>query len=462
MKTKLGGIHGLAAKTALAIMATLLLSMLMGALVVPNIVERELTANYEAAKDVTVQNIPGLLAPWLQSDNPELIENTLTTNLRHKYIASLAVYDRRGTLIRAVEESGAAGAGLSYEKYGISSNGEVLGNVEIGFYTGYIREQAQGTTLTLLLGMAGVFAIAALILVGLVRRFVTTPLQVLTKSVEQVGAGRLTARAKVRGKDEIGRLGNGFNQMAEALQRHEQDLRNEMAETKRAKERISQLSSMLGALRNVNQLITREKDSQSLIQKSCDLLVQGESYGKSFIVLFDERRNVIATASAGWGEDGPSFMKQLEAGDYPAYLRELLAQDRPFIVLDRPAEQHQGRAPALESSGEGAFRGKLEYEGKLYGVVGIDVTNEMVAEGETQHLLLELTGDIAFALANIEQEEERKAAVDALCDSEARNRDLYQNAPVVYYSIGTDGLVKECLARTGLSFMHRRVWQKQR
>ena len=53
---------------------------------------------------------------------------------------------------------------------------------------------------------------------GLVARQVVTPVKAAARTAERFAAGRLETRMAVRGEDEISRLGEAFNEMAESLQ----------------------------------------------------------------------------------------------------------------------------------------------------------------------------------------------------------------------------------------------------
>jgi PAS domain S-box-containing protein len=66
------------------------------------------------------------------------------------------------------------------------------------------------------LGIGG-FAVMAVVLMLLTRRF-TEPLQLLTANAERIGKGDLDVRLVVRSRDEFSRLANVFNQMAAKLQ----------------------------------------------------------------------------------------------------------------------------------------------------------------------------------------------------------------------------------------------------
>ncbi|GJD94514.1 sensor histidine kinase [Methylobacterium iners] len=70
-------------------------------------------------------------------------------------------------------------------------------------------------------------AFAAALLSG--RVFIRRPVRRLLNAVTAWRSGDLTARSGVSGKGEFGQLGEAFDTMANALQRHESDLRQEIA-----------------------------------------------------------------------------------------------------------------------------------------------------------------------------------------------------------------------------------------
>lgn len=195
-------------------------------------------------------------------------------------------------------------------------------------------------------------------------------------------------------------------------------LRSEVAERRLAEERLAHAASVLKAVRSVTQLVVREKDRQSLIQQSCDLLVERNHYPKAWIVLLGESRHV---ASAGLGEAAPLFEKQLESGTYPDCVNQLLPPAEPCIEYDPAGHSRCGCVLAARHTNQSVFRWKLEYEGKLYGAFGITVPSAAVFNEGEQQLFRELCGDIAFALATIEREEKRKRAEEDVHES---NRNL--------------------------------------
>jgi two-component system sensor histidine kinase MtrB len=74
---------------------------------------------------------------------------------------------------------------------------------------------------------AGLLLVALLgLITGLVARQVVVPVRAAAATAERLAAGRLDERLRVRGEDEIARLGTTFNSMAEALQAQISQLEN--------------------------------------------------------------------------------------------------------------------------------------------------------------------------------------------------------------------------------------------
>ena len=61
-----------------------------------------------------------------------------------------------------------------------------------------------------------------------------------------------------------------------------------------AQDRIIHLNGVLGALRNVNQLIVREHDTQRMMEQSCEILLQARDYHMVWIGLVVEDTKNLA------------------------------------------------------------------------------------------------------------------------------------------------------------------------
>jgi signal transduction histidine kinase len=390
-------------KIIVAITIISLTSILVASLIVPQVVKHDLTANYEVATRTTTEGLTYALVTPLESQDYDLVENFITAILKHKYIASIAVFDQNGNIVRAVEEQQAAEPEVIFQKYDLKYDDRVIGSVEIGFYSGYIRDQVRDTTLALVFGLAGLFILSLFILVILVRRFVAKPLNAFVKAVQEISPENLSSRIKIDTADEFGELARGFNQMSERLEKSQKKLESTL-------ERNRHQNRLLRALRSINRLITHENNIDRFIQKICDILVKMQGYHTAWIFLLDNNRICLSTATAGLAKVTAPFLKQIQEGDYPRCVKDLLNKKDAFLALDQPGTVHKECILSHLHSDVGVYRRKLEYGSKTYGIIGVTVDKDKINDAEEVELFLELCNDTAYALASIEREEQLKHA----------------------------------------------------
>jgi len=225
---------------------------------------------------------------------------------------------------------------------------------------------------------------------------------------------------------------------AELAQANEK-LKLEVLERKKSEEHVRNLNEVLKALRGINQLITLEKDSKRLIQQSCNLMVQTRGFLCAWILLFDEQKQFVAATIAG-GKETQFFYNQLKQNNYPPCIDLILAHEDSLAVCgDIIGEKIKCLHRNAISEGRGLVS-RLEYEGRVYGVVSVYVPSYYAIDPEEQSLFRELAGDIAFALHNIEKEEERRQAEEALRQSEENYKELAESISDVFFAL--DGELK--------------------
>ncbi len=113
----------------------------------------------------------------------------------------------------------AVGSLIDLDTWGAGAE-ESTGRYELYFVYSLKRE------VTILAGVQRTFlagAVSLLVLIGLiawvVSRQVVTPVRMAAAAAEQLAAGHLDRRIRVRGDDELARLGRAFNEMAASLER---------------------------------------------------------------------------------------------------------------------------------------------------------------------------------------------------------------------------------------------------
>jgi len=187
----------------------------------------------------------------------------------------------------------------------------------------------------------------------------------------------------------------------------------DITKRKQAEERVIHLSLVLRSIRNVNQLITKEKDRDKLLQGTCDNLTENRGYHDAWIVLLDEEGKFLAHAESGMGESFLPMAEQLKRGELAPCWQRALKQPEVVIIED-PVATCTDCPLSGSYAGRGAVTLRLEYGKKIYGLLSVSVPVALATDVEELGLFHEVTSDIAFALHNIEMEEKRKQAEEEL------------------------------------------------
>jgi len=202
-----------------------------------------------------------------------------------------------------------------------------------------------------------------------------------------------------------------------ALKTLNEKLKAEITRHKQAEEKIKHLNLILQAIRGVNQLITREKDRDRLLKGACEKLVETRGYYNAWIVLTDASGELVT-----FTETGPDkkFLKKsnlLKSGQLPGCVRKAILQPE-LLIIKNPANTCTDCPVSGMYGPRDVLIKRLEYGGTIYGAAIASIPVNLIESKDEQELFGEVTGDIAFALHNIELEEQRKRA--ELAAQEAR------------------------------------------
>jgi len=215
----------------------------------------------------------------------------------------------------------------------------------------------------------------------------------------------------------------------------------DITERERTEEKVKHLTLILRAIRNVNQLITREKDSHKLIKKVCDNLVENRGYFTAWIALFDESGKYITASEAGLGKKFNAVIERFKNGRLTACGKKAL-KSPDIIVKENPVKECPDCPLSSKYGGREAAVLRLEYDERIYGMISVSIPKVLIKNKEEQSLFKEVVDDISYALYAIEQEEKRKKAEKKLQESEIFNSSLLNNAPLPILVINPDSSVK--------------------
>ena len=180
--------------------------------------------------------------------------------------------------------------------------------------------------------------------------------------------------------------------------------------------RIENLNLLLRAIRNANRVIFREKDMNSMLKGCCDRLVNNGDCHNAWIALIDESGGLLTAVEAGLGKQFLPMIERLKSGELMDCGRRALLQPG-IVVTEDPSSTCTGCFLASSYDGRGAMTVRLEYNEKVYGVLGLSAPGEFIQNHEERVLVEEIAGNIALALHNIDREEEHKRDEEALLKS---------------------------------------------
>jgi len=199
----------------------------------------------------------------------------------------------------------------------------------------------------------------------------------------------------------------------ELVEQRTTELRKTNEQLKAAEARLRHLNLVLRAIRNVNQLIVKEKDRDRLLKGVCDDLIKTRGYYDAWLAIWDEAGELVGTAEAGLGKDFLPMVEQLRRGDLPTCCRQALRQ--AAVVAIKDSFSTCGDCPLRKKHQRGGTLAvRLEHDEKLHGLLVASVPAEFAGDEEERSLLQEVGGDIAFALHDMELEEKRRRAEEEL------------------------------------------------
>ena len=230
------------------------------------------------------------------------------------------------------------------------------------------------------------------------------------------------------------KLTNAYAYLAKPVRDHELRAGLEMALYKHATEQhVHHLNQVLRAVRDINQLITHERDAPRLLAEACQILVRTRGYRLAWIGQpGDNRLKLIAV-----GGEGREFIDHIVVTATPEQgwrLPGTTAARTWQAVVCQDIVRDERYAPWREPAQQARFLSTIAVPmlsaGQFFGVLNVYADQTNIFDDAEVDLLLELAGDLAFGLKTIDEETERKRAEDAQRESEARFSTIFHASPI--------------------------------
>ncbi|MHB8863292.1 MAG: PAS domain S-box protein, partial [Pirellulaceae bacterium] len=205
----------------------------------------------------------------------------------------------------------------------------------------------------------------------------------------------------------------------------------DITERKCAESQVQHLNEVLRAVRDVGELIVRERNKETLLAEACNTLIQTRGYRLVWIggVVPDSKR-VVPMASAGPATDYLDVVTvtwdESDTGRGPV---GTALRERRAIICDDTATDSNftlWRKPALACGYRSLAAAPMIHGDRVFGAIAVYADRPAAFDDAELRLLSELAADLAFALQAIEDERERKYAeqdlVHAKTAAEVANR----------------------------------------
>ncbi len=185
-----------------------------------------------------------------------------------------------------------------------------------------------------------------------------------------------------------------------------QALGKSLGESHESLYREQRLSHMLRTISNINQLIVREQDRGKLLSEACGHLVSGRGYAFAWIGLLNaDGITLNLAASAGETLVSESYTIRLDQKEAALSCPSIAIHSRKYFKMDASSENNPCASCPLRVTDlkYSAIALPLLRDEHVFGVLVVDdVQPAGVFDNEEIQLLQELADDLAYALGNLE------------------------------------------------------------
>ncbi len=188
-------------------------------------------------------------------------------------------------------------------------------------------------------------------------------------------------------------------------------LTEEIAERKRAEEKVKRLNRIYAVSSGINMTIVRIHDRQELFAEACRIAVEHGQFRMAWIGLLDPNgEDVTPVAKAGFEEgylDKINLTLKDDAPDAFVLAARAMSEKTPVVCNDIGADplMARWREGALQRGYRSLIVFPLVVEDKAVGLLALYASEKDFFDAEEMRLLTEIAGGISFALDHIEKKE---------------------------------------------------------
>lgn len=212
-----------------------------------------------------------------------------------------------------------------------------------------------------------------------------------------------------------------------------------------AEQKLNKVNRLYLFISQINQMIVRETEQQSLFREACTIAVEIGKFRMAWIGLLDENSNkIIPVMIAGEDNGYLSIIKTISKDDIPegrGPAGKALREEKYVVCndIENDLQMKPWKEDALSRNFNSLISLPIKKFGKTIGLFSLYASEKNFFDAEEIELLVEATGDVAFALEVFEKEALRKLAEEAIFQSQKRYHTLTEVSPVGVFRTDAEG-----------------------
>jgi GAF domain-containing protein/HAMP domain-containing protein len=257
--------------------------------------------------------------------------------------------------------------------------------------------------------------VGALVISLWVGRVITQPLNRLTKTVEQIAGGNISARAKIESQDETGILAASFNIMAERLNDTLLGLEERISDRTRELEKISQSNAyratQFESIAQISRIISSTQTLDTLLPQITDTIAERLGFYHVGIFLLDYHREyaILVAANSPGGKKMLDRNHRLLVGE-TGIVGYTTRTGTPRLALDVGLDAVFFNNPDLpETRSEIAL--PLRIGRNVFGALDVQSTKAQAFSQEDVNILSALAEQVSVAIQNARSFQESQEAL---------------------------------------------------
>jgi len=192
--------------------------------------------------------------------------------------------------------------------------------------------------------------------------------------------------------------------------------------------RITRLGRIQVALRRITRLVAEVNHPEELLQPVCSYLRQYFGYRHAWAAILDKANQSALTAQEGLQVSlEPLRGGFRNGGNLPDCVRRALSHPKPILIAAPRMDCRN--CPLADGCAQGSvMTSRLAYRDKTFGILSVGAPAEALTDPNERDLFQAVAQDIAFGLYQLDLKTLRRRTGAALKRSEARFRNLVENA----------------------------------